>query len=162
MRRKPSFCHDHTLVKFPYKLELSYGNLSKVYRIPVNFKLFLKVKENLTLPFDLVSGVVQKYTCGRFNSTYYGEMGKHLKVGSWEHKPSKESTIRDHYLSCNNTPSFEKFITLTNGNNKFALKIKESLLFKWDRSISNKNISSAKLALTIIGFLIISLYRNIV
>ena len=28
--RKPCFCHCHTLVKFPYKLELSQGNLSKV------------------------------------------------------------------------------------------------------------------------------------
>ena len=34
------------------------------------------------LPFDLVSGVVYKYTCDRCNSTYYGEMDRHLKVRS--------------------------------------------------------------------------------
>ena len=82
----------------------------------------------------------------------------HLKVRSGEHigvspltfkktKPSKESTIHDHLLNCNNIPSFEEFTILTNGNNKFDLEIKESLLIKRDRPILNKNISSAKLFL---------------
>ena len=109
------------------------------------------------LPFDLVSGVAYRYTCGRSNSTYYGETDRHLKVRSGKHngispltfkktKPSKESVILDHLLNCNNIPSFE-FTILTNGNNKFVLEIKESLLIKWDRPILNKNISSAKLFL---------------
>ena len=107
------------------------------------------------LPRDIVSGVVYKYTCGRCNSTYYGETNRHLKVRSGEHigispltfkktKPSKESTIRDHLLNCNNIPSFEEFTILTNGNNKFDLEIKESLLIKL---ILNKNIGSVKLFL---------------
>ena len=51
--------------------------------------------------------------CSRWNSTYYGEMNRHLKVRSGEHtgvspftfkktKLSKESTIHDHLLNCNN------------------------------------------------------------
>ena len=110
------------------------------------------------LPSDLVSGVVYKYTSGRCNSTYYGETDRHLKVRSGEHlgispltfqktKPSKESAIRRHLLNCNKIPSFEEFTILTNGNNKFVLEIKESLLIKRDRPILNKNISSAKLFL---------------
>ena len=90
------------------------------------------------LPSNLVCGVVYKYTCGRCDSTYYGQTDRHLKVRSGEHigisplafkktKPSKESAIRDHLLNCNNIPSFEEFIILTNGNNKFDLEIKESL-----------------------------------
>ena len=109
------------------------------------------------LPFDLVSGVVYKYTCGRCNSTCYGETGRHVKVRSGEHigaspltfkktKPSKEIAIRDHLLYCNNIPSFEEFTILANGN-KFVLEIKESLLIKRYRPILNKNISSAKLFL---------------
>ena len=105
-----------------------------------------------------MSGVVYKYTCGRCNSTYYGETDRHFKVRSGEHigispltfkktKPSKESAIRDHLLNCNNIPSFEEFTILANGNNKFVLEIKESLLIKRDRPILNKNISSAKLLL---------------
>ena len=113
------------------------------------------------LPFDLVSGVVCKYTCGRCNSTYYEETDRHVKVRSGEHigispltfnktKPSKESAIRDHLLNCNNIPSFEEFAILANGNTKFVLEIKESLLIKLGKlslPILNKNISSAKLFL---------------
>ena len=96
--------------------------------------------------------------CGRCNFTYYEDTDRHLKARSGEHigishltfkktKPSKEGAIRDHLLNCNNIPSFEGFTILTNGNDKFVLKIKESLLIKQDRSIINKNISSAKLLL---------------
>ena len=110
------------------------------------------------LPSDLVSGIVWKYTCGRCNSAYYGETVRHLKVRLGEHirispltfkktKPSKESAIHDHLLNCNNIPSFEEFTILTNGNNKFDLEIKESLLIKGDRPILNKSISSTKLFL---------------
>ena len=66
-------------------------------------------------------------------------MDRHVKVRSGEHigispltlkktRPSKESAIRDHLLNCNNIPSFEEFTILANGNNKFVLEIKESLL----------------------------------
>ena len=110
------------------------------------------------LPSDLVFGVVYKYTCGRCNSTYYGQTDRRLKVRSGEHigispltfkktKPSKKSAIRDHLLKCNTMPSFEEFTILTNGSNKFDLEIKESLLIKRDRPILNKNISSARLFL---------------
>ena len=105
-----------------------------------------------------MSGVVYKYTCGRCNSAYYGETDRHLKVRLGEHigispltfkktKSSKESTIHDHLLNCNNILSFEEFTILTNRNNKFNLEIKESLLIKGDRPILNKNISFAKLFL---------------
>ena len=77
--------------------------------------------------------------CGRCNSIYYGETDRHLKLRSEENvwispltfnktKPSKEIAIRDHLLNCSNTPPFEKFTILTNGNNKLVLEIKESLL----------------------------------
>ena len=58
------------------------------------------------VPYYLVSGVVYEYTCGRCNSSYYGETERHLKVRSGENigispftfkktKPSKESSIRE-------------------------------------------------------------------
>ena len=89
---------------------------------------------------------------------YYREADRHLKVRSREHvgishltfkktKPSKESLIRDHLLNCNNIASFEEFTILTKENNKFVLKIKETLLIKRNISILNKNISSTKLFL---------------
>ena len=66
------------------------------------------------LPFDLMSRLVYEYTCRRFNSSYYGETDRHLKVRSAEHiigispltfrkfMQSKESAIRDHLQNFNN------------------------------------------------------------
>ena len=110
------------------------------------------------LPYDLVSGVVYKYTCGSCKSPYYGETDRHLKVTCVEHigispltskkiKPSKENAIRDHLLICNNVPSFDEFSILAHGNNRFFLEIKESLLIKRDKPVLDKNISSARLFL---------------
>ena len=85
-------------------------------------------------------------------------MDRHLKVRSGEHfgisslifkktKPSNETAILDHLLNCNNIPSFEEFTILANGNSNFVPEIKESLLIKRYRPISNKNISFPKLFL---------------
>ena len=110
------------------------------------------------VPYDLVSGVVYEYTCGRCNSSYYGEAERHLKVRSSEHigispitfkktKSPEESSIRDHLLECYNNPSFDEFTILAHGNKKYLLEIKESLLIKRDQPVLNKNISSATLHL---------------
>ena len=72
--------------------------------------------------------------CGRCNSSYYGEMDRHLKVGSGQHieiSPltfrkvisSKESAIPDHLLNCNNIPSFDEFTILAYGHHKYILEI---------------------------------------
>ena len=42
-----------------------------------------KLKDRV--PYDLVSGVIYEYTCGRCNPSYYGKTGRHLKVRSGEH-----------------------------------------------------------------------------
>ena len=62
-------------------------------------------------------------------------------------KPSKESAIRDHLLIFNNDPSFDEFLILAHGNDRFVLEIKESLLIKRDKPGLSKNISSARLFL---------------
>ena len=87
------------------------------------------------VPYDLVSGVVYDYTCSRCSSSYYGETERHIKVRSGEHigispltfektKPSKESSIRDHLLECDNNLSFDDFTILAHGNKKYLLEIK--------------------------------------
>ena len=98
------------------------------------------------------------YTCGRFNSSYYSEAVKIIKVRCGEYigisplifrkvRPSKESAICDHLLNFNNIPSFDAFAILKYGHHKFILEIKKSLLFKRDRPVPNKNIDSVKLFL---------------
>ena len=112
--------------------------------------------------------------CGRCNSSYYGEVDRHVKIRSREYigispltfgrvKPSKESAIRDHLLIYNNISSFDKFTILAYGHHKYILEIKESLLIKCDRPVLNKNISSAKLFLLAISRTwMLLLYHNIV
>ena len=106
------------------KLQIVFKSQSKLSNV-------FRFKDHL--PSDLVSGVVDKYMCGRCNSTNYGEPDRHLKVRSGEHigispltfkkaKPSKESTICDHLLNCNNILSFEEFTIVTNQNHKFVLE----------------------------------------
>ena len=36
------------------------------------------------VPYNLVSGLVYEHTCGRWNSSYYGETERHLNVTSGE------------------------------------------------------------------------------
>ena len=62
------------------------------------------------------------------------------KIAFKKTKSSEESAMCDHLLNCKNIPSFEEFTILANGNNKFVLEIKESLLNKRDRSISTGTI----------------------
>ena len=73
-----------------------------------------------------MSEVVYKYTCGRFNSTYYGETDRHLKVRSGEHTGISPLTFKK------TKPSIYHF---DKRNNIFVLEIKDSLLIKRDRPI---------------------------
>ena len=144
------------------KLRKSFKSILNCLKFQIVFKSQKKLGNVFRLkdrlPFDLMSGVAYKYTCGRCSSSYYGEKDRYLKVRSGEHigisplifrkvKPSKESAIRDHFLNCNNIPSFDEFTILAYGHHKYILEIKESLLIKRDRLVLNKNISSAKLFL---------------
>ena len=144
------------------KLRKSFKGIFNCCKLQIVFKSQRKLANVFRfkdrLPFDLVSGVVYKYTCGRCYSSYYGETDRHLKVRSGEHigispltfgkvEPSKESAIRDHLLNCNNIVSFNEFTILAYGHHKYILEIKEILLVKRDRPVLNKNISSTKLFL---------------
>ena len=62
-------------------------------------------------------------------------------------KPSKESSICDHFLQCHNNSSFDDFTILANGNKTYLLEIKENLLIKRNQPVSSKNISSTTLHL---------------
>ena len=70
------------------KLRKSFKGILNCCKLQIVFKTQRKLANVFRfkdrLPFDLVSGVVYKYTCGRCNSSYYGEMDRHLKVRSGE------------------------------------------------------------------------------
>ena len=79
------------------KLRKSFKGLLNSCKLQIFFKSQRKLSNVFRfkdrLPFDLVSGVVCKYTCGRCNSTYYDETNRHLKVWSEEHIGVQFATI---------------------------------------------------------------------
>ena len=68
------------------KLRKSFKGILNCCKLQIVFKSQRKLVNVFRfkdrLPFELVSGVVYKYTCGRCNSSYYGETDRLLKVRS--------------------------------------------------------------------------------
>ena len=132
------------------KIRNAMKNTLNCYKLQVIFKSERKLSNmfrfNDRVPHGLVPDVVCEYTCGRCSSSYYVETERYLKVRSGEHvgisplpfkktKPSKESSIRNHLLECDNNPSFDGFTILTHWNKKYLLEIKESFLKKRDQPV---------------------------
>ena len=71
------------------KLRKSFKDILNCCKLQIVFKSQRKLayvfRFKDRLPFDLVSGVAYKYTCGRCNSCCYGETDRHLKVRSGKH-----------------------------------------------------------------------------
>ena len=99
-----------------------------------------------------------KFQCSSSNATYYGKAKRHFKVCVCEHmgvsartgkniKFTKNSTVRDHMLVCNNIVLFEDFSVLGNGTSDFRIKLQESLLIHRYGPQSNKTSESAPLML---------------
>ena len=137
-----------TKIRNAMKSTLNCCKLQVIFKNKRKLSNMLKFKDRV--PCNLVSGVVYEYTCGRCNSSFYGETEKHLKIRSGEHigispltfkktKPSKESSIRHHILKFDNNPSFDEPTILAHGNKKYLFEIKR------DQPVLNKSISSATL-----------------
>ena len=116
------------------RLRKSFKGILNCCKLQIVFKSQRKLSNVFRfkdrLPFELMSGVVYKYKCGRCNYSYYGVTDRPLKVRSGEHvgisslifrkaKPSKKSAIRHHVLNCNNIPSLDEFSILAYGHHKY-------------------------------------------
>ena len=65
------------------KRTLSCSKIQIVFKNQINLSNVFHFKDRL--PYDLMSCVVSKFQCGRFNASYYGETERHLKIRSGEH-----------------------------------------------------------------------------
>ena len=72
-----------TKIRKAMKSTLNCCKLQTIFKSKRKLSNMFRFKDSV--PYDLVSGVVYEYTCGRCNSSYYGETEKHLKVRSGEH-----------------------------------------------------------------------------
>ena len=130
-----------TKIRNAMKGTLYYCKLQVIFKSERKVSNMFRFKDRV--PYDLVPRLIYEYTCGRCDSSYYAETEGHLRDRSGEHigilpltfkktKPFKGSSIRDHLLQCDNNLSFDEFTILVQGNKKYLLEIKESLLMKQD------------------------------
>ena len=62
-------------------------------------------------------------------------------------KGNSQSAVKDHFLICDSTPSFDDFSILTSESNDFKLLLMESLLINRDNPTLNKTVKSFPLEL---------------
>ena len=104
-----------------------------------------------SIPNDLKSFVVYKFTCASCSSSYIGEICRHFKTRIEEHiKKDNKSHIFKHLHS--SAKCFESYNSLCfkiidMANSKFDLKIKEALHIKWRKP--NLNAQQNHLFLTL-------------
>ena len=104
------------------------------------------------MPYCLHSNVIYKFSCGRYNATYYGGTCRHLSIRVGEHlgvspltgkksksKKSTSTAVKDHMLFCDHIVSIDDFKILATSDSDFHVKVKESLLISRDEPILNKN-----------------------
>ena len=130
------------------RLQNSISKNLSFFKIKVIFKSTTRLSNCFRfedkVPFNLRSNVVCKFSCGRYNVTYYGETCRHLNIRVGEHldvspltrKKSKAKTstaIKHHMLLCDHVVSLEDFKILASNNSEFHLKIKESLFISRDK-----------------------------
>ena len=138
------------------KNNLPYCSLRIVFQSKTRLSTLFRFKD--VIPKDICSHIVYKFVCSCCNATYYGESERHFHIRASEHlgitpltvkrvANPKKSYINDHMLYKNHDASYDDFSILTRENNKFKLRIKESLLIKRDKPDLNRNIYSFPLEL---------------
>ena len=88
-----------TKLRKSFKGTLNCCKLQIVFKSQTKLANVFRFKDRL--PFDLVSGLVYKYMCGRCNSSYCGETDKHLKVRSGKHIGISPLTLEKLSHECN-------------------------------------------------------------
>ena len=129
------FLETRTKLHKTLKRTVGCCKINIVFKSKINFSNVFRFID--CLPYDLVSHVVYKLHCGRCNSSYYGETDRHLKVRSGEHvtisplnlnkiKPAIGSSMQDHLLFRDHSPTFDYLIILAHRTNKFLLEKKRA------------------------------------
>ena len=94
-----------------------------------------------SIPRDLKSLVLYRYSCSTCRGTYLGETKRHFLVRSYEHlgmsittnrefkfNEKSATSVRKHCVNNSHSNCIENFKIIGTANNKFHLKLKESLI----------------------------------
>ena len=117
----------------------------------IQSKLYIIFRFKGPVPQIIASGVVYKFACELCNESYHREFVRHLAVRSGEHigistlknkrvKPANDSAVCHHLLNYNYSATFQDFSVPFHENEKYLLKLKESLLIIIDRPSMNRNV----------------------
>ena len=121
---------------------ISNVKLMVIFRSQRRLKTLFKFKDSL--PEQLQSFIVYRFTCGACNSTYIGKTDRHRHIRWCEHlklqpfrggvskNKQKPTAVETHKTSTGHETKYEDFevIGREKSRNSFHLKIKESLLIK--------------------------------
>ena len=154
------------LPKLPYLGRFSTVAQSKIRRLVnrycndldiklvfTTFKLrnIFSVKDSV--PRELRSRVIYKFTCACCNACYIGETGRHFSTRVREHLSSdKSSHIFKHLQSserCRQSCSADCFEILDSAPTKFQLKLKEAMHINWEKPNLNQQVHHVNLTLTL-------------
>ena len=135
---------------------IPYCSLRIVFQSKTRLSSLFRFKD--IIPKEISSHLVYRFTWSCCNATYYGDSERHFFVRASEHlgmtpltgkrvKNPKKSTIFDHILLSGHDASFEDFTILLKENNRFKLRLKESLLIRRDKPELNRGIYSYLLEL---------------
>ena len=135
---------------------MRFCNLKVVFQSQRKVSTFFQFKD--TLNEKIRSFLVYRCTCSNCNITYYGKTYRRFSTRAAEHmgvsnltgkrlKNIKDSAVSDHLLQCNCTIDFDHFDILATDVSKFNLLVKESLFFKRDNPVLNRNTKSFPLEL---------------
>ena len=153
--------------KLPYNLgRFSTVAQSKILRLvnhycnDLDFKLvfttfklrnLFSVKDSV--PSELRSRMIYKFTCACCNACYIGETGRHFFTRVREHLSyDKSSHIFKHLQSsehCHQSCSADCFEILDSAPTKFQLKLKEAMYINWEKPNLNQQVHHVNLALTL-------------
>lgn len=138
--------------------ELPYCKINIIFTSQTRLGNFFKFKDSV--PRNLKSRLLYRYTCGNCNITYIGKTMRHFQVRFSEHlgiskvtnKPltynSKTSTaVTEHLYKTKHNSTSECFKIIGTARNDYHLKIKESLNIKRENPELNKTIKSFPLYL---------------
>ena len=130
-----------------------YCNDLDIKLVFTTFKLrnLFPVKDSV--PRELRSRVIYKFTCACCNACYIGETVRHFSTRFREHLYSdKSSHIFKHLRSserCRQSCSTDCFEILDSAPTKFQLKLKEAMHINWEKPNLNQQVHHVNLTLTL-------------
>ena len=105
-----------------------------------------------SIPRELRSNIVYKFTCARCNSCYLGESRRHFSTRVREHlKGDKSSHIYKHLAKspeCKEACSDKCFEIIDQGT-EYTIKLKEAMHIKWQMPSLNQQVLHVNLSLNV-------------